>query len=128
MDTFTEDWNASQFWYTDECAALLAYELLRDSGPGCRIAVVSAPSVFVQMKNVMVSSKRRRRARLLSDDGSSWVQANLAEEQRPDVYLFEFDSRFAVFKEFVQYDYNQPIKLPGITNIPHHQYTGSSRS
>jgi methylase of polypeptide subunit release factors len=26
--------------------------------------------------------------------------------------LLEYDERFAVFKEFVQYDFQQPVKLP----------------
>ena len=29
------------------------------------------------------------------------------------MYLLEHDRRFAVFPEFVFYDYMQPVKLPG---------------
>ncbi|KAL9627177.1 MAG: hypothetical protein Q9204_006754 [Flavoplaca sp. TL-2023a] len=54
MTLFTEDWNASQFWYSDETAVLLAEQLLRDSTKETRIAVVSAPSVFIQLKNILV--------------------------------------------------------------------------
>ena len=32
---------------------------------------------------------------------------------RPKMYLLEHDRRFAVFPEFVFYDYMQPTKLPG---------------
>ena len=62
MEAFAEDWNESQFWYSDETALTLAEELLdgafgsenREEGR-CVIAVVSAPSVFVQVKNLLVS-------------------------------------------------------------------------
>lgn len=75
MDAFTEDWNASQFWvsicyskegnrdvliifgrkYADETAEALARQLLDGATAETRIAVVSAPSVFIQIKNVLVS-------------------------------------------------------------------------
>lgn len=42
--------------YSDETATLLAKELLRDATATTRIAVVSAPSVFIQLKNLMVGS------------------------------------------------------------------------
>ena len=32
---------------------------------------------------------------------------------KPKLVLLEFDSRFAVMKEFVRYDFNAPISLPG---------------
>ncbi len=54
MNAFTEDWNASQFWYSDETATLLARQLLDGATDQTRIAVVSAPSVFVQLKNLLV--------------------------------------------------------------------------
>lgn len=31
MDMFSEDWNASQFWYSDETATILAKQLLQGS-------------------------------------------------------------------------------------------------
>lgn len=40
-------------------------------------------------------------------------QETLDPEFRPFVRLLEYDSRFSVFKEFVYYDYQQPLKLPG---------------
>lgn len=55
MDAFTEDWNASQFWYSDETATLLARQLLQDATDDTRIAVVSAPSAFIQLKNLLAS-------------------------------------------------------------------------
>ena len=40
--------------YSDETATLLAEELLRGADAETSIAVVSAPSVFVQLKNLVV--------------------------------------------------------------------------
>jgi hypothetical protein len=91
MEAFTEDWNASQFWYTDDTATKLAKELLNGCTPESRIAVVSAPSVFLQLKNLLTER-----------DIST----------RPQITLLEIDDRFGVFKEFVKYDFEQPLKLP----------------
>ena len=55
------------------------------------IAVVSAPSVFVQLKN------------LLADEAMLQMQ--------PHVTLLEFDERFGIFPEYVRYDFQQPLKL-----------------
>ncbi|KAI0382591.1 putative N6-adenine methyltransferase-domain-containing protein [Hypomontagnella monticulosa] len=93
MDAFTEDWNESQFWYSDETATLLAKQLLDGIREDEVIAVVSAPSVFVALKNLL----------------------NVADASAPkpkQVYLLEHDQRFSVFPEFVFYDFQQPIKLP----------------
>lgn len=74
MEMFSEDWNASQFWvcplevfvlrlgckhlivfkYNDETAIILAKQLLEGATPSTQIAVVSAPSVFIQLKNLIV--------------------------------------------------------------------------
>ncbi|KAL9615556.1 MAG: hypothetical protein Q9167_000069 [Letrouitia subvulpina] len=54
MDMFMEDWNASQFWYTEETAVLLAKQLLQGAASDTNIAVISAPSVFIQLKNLLV--------------------------------------------------------------------------
>ncbi|KAK0101530.1 hypothetical protein ONS95_006697 [Cadophora gregata] len=93
MDAFAEDWNESQFWYSDETAKALAEELLVGAGPATSIAVVSAPSVFVQMKNILAAS-------------------GTDEVQKPTLWLLEFDKRFEVFPEFVFYDFKNPMKLP----------------
>jgi len=72
MELFSEDWNASQFWvrcllalnvvqdflcaqYSDETATTLAKQLLEGGTATTYIAVVSAPSVFIQLKNLIVS-------------------------------------------------------------------------
>jgi hypothetical protein len=43
--------------YSDETATILAKELLRGATTETTIAVVSAPSVFVQLKNLLVRGK-----------------------------------------------------------------------
>ncbi|TGO50679.1 hypothetical protein BCON_0178g00050 [Botryotinia convoluta] len=91
MDAFAEDWNESQFWYSNETATILAQELLRDAVADTVIAVVSAPSVFIQLKNIV---------------------AGWAADKRPTLHLLEFDERFGVFPEFSFYDFNNPLKLP----------------
>jgi len=58
MELFTEDWNASQFWYTDETATVLAGQLLEGATSETRIAVVSAPSVYIQLRNLLVSATK----------------------------------------------------------------------
>jgi hypothetical protein len=41
--------------YADETATVLAEELLSGADEGTVIAVISAPSVFVQVRNILVS-------------------------------------------------------------------------
>jgi hypothetical protein len=55
MDLFTESWQDSQFWYKDETATVLAEQLLDGVTEDSRIAVVSAPSVYIQLRNLLVS-------------------------------------------------------------------------
>ncbi|KAJ4388014.1 Protein-lysine N-methyltransferase efm5 [Gnomoniopsis smithogilvyi] len=92
METFGEDWNESQFWYSDETASVLARQLLDGATAETRIAVVSAPSVFVALKNILASQP--------------------PEAPTPQLTLLEHDNRFGVFPEFVFYDFMQPVKLP----------------
>ncbi|KAF1920579.1 putative N6-adenine methyltransferase-domain-containing protein [Ampelomyces quisqualis] len=91
MEAFTEDWNASQFWYNDETATALARQLLEGATDATKIAVVSAPSAFIQLKNLMASGEYKC---------------------RPEIKLLEIDERFGVFKEFVRYDFEKAIQLP----------------
>ncbi|KAI9670098.1 MAG: hypothetical protein M1829_004826 [Trizodia sp. TS-e1964] len=91
MDVFTEDWNASQFWYSESTATILAKELLDGADSDSYIGVVSAPSVFVQLKNLLASG---------------------SFSESPHIHLFEYDNRFDVFKEFVPYDFQYPLRLP----------------
>ena len=89
MKFFSEDWNASQFWYSDDTAFVLAEQLLDGATAETRIAVVCAPSVFIQLKNLTA-----------------------AKRDSPAISLLEFDNRFDVFEEFTHYDYNDPLRLP----------------
>lgn len=43
-------------------------------------------------------------------------QRDLPLDRQPKVVLLEHDDRFAVFPEFVYYDYQQPLKLPGMVS------------
>jgi hypothetical protein len=56
MSMFAEDWNQSQFWYNDTTATALAKQLLENATHETNIAVVSCPSVFVQLKNLIVTT------------------------------------------------------------------------
>lgn len=69
----------------------MASQLLQDATGGTAIGVVSTPSVFVALRNVL----RSRR-----------------ESERPRLVLLEHDDRFALFPEFVSYDFQQPLRLP----------------
>lgn len=92
MDMFGEDWNASQFWYKDSTASTLAKQLLDGATSETSIAIISAPSAYVQLRNLLADEKKY--------------------PSRPQVKLLEFDERFAVFKDdFVQYDFKEPFKL-----------------
>lgn len=91
MAAFMEDWNASQFWYTQETADSLARELLKGASSADAIAFISAPSAFLAARNML---------------------AKLVKEDRPGITLLEYDERFAVFPEFIKYDFNKPLDLP----------------
>lgn len=54
MALFGESWQDSQFWYTDETATTLAEQLLDGVTEESWIGVVSAPSVYVQLRNLLV--------------------------------------------------------------------------
>ncbi|KAI0969072.1 putative N6-adenine methyltransferase-domain-containing protein [Xylaria arbuscula] len=92
IHTFTEDWNESQFWYSDETADLLAQQLLDGTSDDSVVAVVSTPSVFVALRKI--------------------TAAEGYTGPKPKTFLLEHDYRFAVFPEFVFYDFAQPFQLP----------------
>ncbi|XP_017403679.1 EEF1A lysine methyltransferase 1 [Cebus imitator] len=82
-----ENWQLSQFWYSQETALRLAQEATAAVGEGGRIACVSAPSVYQKLRE------------MCREDFS--------------VYIFEYDKRFAMYgEEFIFYDYNNPLDLP----------------
>jgi hypothetical protein len=55
MSLFAESWQDSQFWYKDETATVLAEQLLEGVTAESRLVVVSAPSVYIQLRNLLVS-------------------------------------------------------------------------
>ncbi|XP_008996250.1 EEF1A lysine methyltransferase 1 isoform X1 [Callithrix jacchus] len=82
-----ENWQLSQFWYSQETALRLAQEAIAAVGEGGRIACVSTPSVYQKLRE------------MCREDFS--------------VYIFEYDKRFAMYgEEFIFYDYNNPLDLP----------------
>ncbi|KAL9126404.1 MAG: hypothetical protein Q9217_004532 [Psora testacea] len=91
MEMFIEDWNASQFWYTEDTAIKLAKELLRGATSETSIAVISAPSVLVQLKNL--------------------VRMEDLPKGKPNICLLEYDERFNIFPEFVHYNFKRPFEL-----------------
>ncbi|XP_008019837.2 EEF1A lysine methyltransferase 1 isoform X1 [Chlorocebus sabaeus] len=82
-----ENWQLSQFWYSQETALRLAQEAIAAVGEGGRIACVSAPSVYQKLRELC--------------------------RENFTVYIFEYDKRFAMYgEEFIFYDYNNPLDLP----------------
>jgi hypothetical protein len=90
MADFSEDWNQSQFWYDDETAEVLASTLLAGTTKDSVIGLVSAPTVYVKLREWKRVGK---------------VPPNLK------IVLLEYDQRFAVFRDdFVHYDFANPLK------------------
>ncbi|XP_059540211.1 EEF1A lysine methyltransferase 1 [Myotis daubentonii] len=90
-----ENWQLSQFWYSQETALRLAKEVTSAAGEGGRVACVSTPSVYQKLRELH--------------------REDLA------VYLFEYDRRFSIYgEEFIFYDYNNPLDFP--VNIAHHSF------
>ena len=81
-----EDWQLSQFWYDDHTATTLGKEVL-EIGKNGRICCLCSPTLYKKLQELKQGDR--------------------------EVYLFEYDKRFAVFGEdFVFYDYNEPLNLP----------------
>ncbi|XP_039719066.1 EEF1A lysine methyltransferase 1 isoform X1 [Pteropus medius] len=82
-----ENWQLSQFWYSQETALRLAQEAIAAAGEGGRVACVSAPSVYRELRELCGG--------------------------RVSACVFEYDRRFAVYgPDFVFYDYARPLDLP----------------
>jgi hypothetical protein len=110
MSAFTEDWNASQFWYTDATANTLARSLLTHSAK--RIAIVSAPSVFAALKKELHDQHNAHANPPKVDESDTAASAAVSTPSSPALTLLEFDKRFAVWPEFEPYDYTTPTQLP----------------
>lgn len=81
-----EDWQLSQFWYSDETAAALAKEVMRAAGPDGGIACISCPTLYKKLRELGCKNM---------------------------IKLLEFDRRFECHGEdFVHYDYNTPLQIP----------------
>lgn len=112
MDLFAESWQDSQFWYKDETATILAEQLLDGATEDSKIAVVSAPSVYIQLRNLLVSCIMPDWNERCSNTDVEMQNDRGRYPIRPKLMLLEFDERFAVFKDdFTFYDYKQPTKL-----------------
>ncbi|XP_072332933.1 EEF1A lysine methyltransferase 1 [Scyliorhinus torazame] len=86
VGSIEEDWQLSQFWYSDETALRLAQEAIEAAANGGRIACISTPSVYQKLVQL-------------------WNGEYTA-------ILLEYDKRFSVYgKEFFFYDYNYPMNL-----------------
>merc|ERR1711864_839 len=82
-----EDWQLSQFWYTEDTAASLASAVMSVVGEGGSVACVSAPTLYRALKV-------------------------LDTDNRLNLKLLEFDNRFAAFgQDFCFYDYRSPLDL-----------------
>ncbi|KAK8724616.1 hypothetical protein OTU49_011175 [Cherax quadricarinatus] len=83
---FEENWNMSQFWYSEETAKSLAEECLRAAGNHGSIACVSSPTLYRMLKKM---------------------------DHNCSIKLLEYDTRFAVFKDdFILYDFKDPLGIP----------------
>lgn len=89
MSMFQEDWQLSQFWYSEKTSDALVEELLNGADENTVIGILSAPSVYAHLK------KRKH-----------WPTKR--------IYLFEYDDRFKLLagNYFQFYDYNKPTELP----------------
>lgn len=92
IDDFKEDWQLSQFWYSDETARILGKALLEGADDETVVVIASAPSVYAAIK-----------------------QFPPEEIPTEHIYLLEFDPRFKVLagsEHFSVYDYNMPNDIP----------------
>lgn len=92
IDAFKEDWQLSQFWYSDSTSDVFARALLEDASEDTVIVIASAPAVYASI-------------------------TRMPEEQVPTkhIYLLEYDTRFEVMagkQHFFKYDYNRPDDVP----------------
>ncbi|EAU93373.1 hypothetical protein CC1G_04352 [Coprinopsis cinerea okayama7 len=87
--TFGEDWQLSQFWYSEDYAYRLAKALHDQCTPETKIAFLCCPTAYVAFQHT---------------------------KPLPNARLFEYDQRFAVLspKQFVFYDLDDPEDIPEI--------------
>jgi hypothetical protein len=88
IDDFKEDWQLSQFWYSDSTAEILLNALLEGANEDTVVCIASAPSVYAIINKLDPSILPTKH-----------------------IYLFEFDKRFELLsgkEHFGFYDYNEP--------------------
>lgn len=78
-------------WYNQQTSTTLATALLKDASPSTTIAVLSAPSAYITMRQLLAKTDQSR---------------------RPSIHLFEYDPRFAILPNFTKYDYAKPMLFP----------------
>ncbi|GJQ68789.1 hypothetical protein Trydic_g14727 [Trypoxylus dichotomus] len=84
---FEENWQLSQFWYSDSTVNDLVVIAKKSLLPGNKIALISCPTLYKSMKNKLSASC--------------------------EVHLYEYDTRFSVYGvDFVKYDYRYPLNIP----------------
>lgn len=119
---FEEDWNLSQFWYSQETAETLAKESLRAIGvePSLehlndakhikKLAIISAPSVYSAILKLFNGMRN------LAPDSEKEAVDRRINEILKNIYLLEFDSRFQYLtvtpEYFILYDFNKPLAVP----------------
>ncbi|KAF9997004.1 hypothetical protein BGZ80_010960 [Entomortierella chlamydospora] len=84
MDYFREDWQLSQFWYSDETSEKLAQEILNNTDANSIVCCISSPTAYVKLMSMNPPNTN-------------------------NLFLFEFDTRFDVYgRQFIHYDYSKP--------------------
>lgn len=106
----SEDWQLSQFWYTESTATALAKEALAAAGPTGRIACVSCPTLYKAIVDVSLKDPPSEAEVTASSSPSSAPPSSLSR-----AIVLEYDRRFSKWgRDFVYYDY----KDPSIPDLP----------
>jgi len=85
IEAFKEDWNLSQFWYTEATAETLAQFVKSIAPTDGMVVCVSCPTLFFHL-------------------AQDWNEKRLR--------LLEFDDRFQTSPAYTRYDYKYPLALP----------------
>lgn len=110
----SEDWQLSQFWYTESTALALAREALAAAGDGGRIACVSCPTLYKAVVDTLNKEAAETAAEAASDSSSTTTSSTASSSTTspslaPRAVVLEFDRRFAKWgRDFVFYDYQDP--------------------
>jgi len=98
----SEDWQLSQFWYTESTAIALAKEALAAAGENGRVACVSCPTLYKAIVDVVKDEATSGSAEASADNS----QTNVGSPSSRRAIVLEFDRRFAKWgADFVFYDY-----------------------